>query len=778
MSLFSRLALAMAAVVIATAVTIGLISALTLKSFVTPRALQRMELHLLVLSADMRQAVDGAGADLRALQQASGLQGILRARRDGGVDPETGWTDAVWRRQLSNLFAAELEAKRAYLQLRVIEAAHGTREIVRVDRSGPEGEVRIVSDDELQTKGDRDYVGQTMTLPIGALFVSPFDLNQEFGAIERPFSPVVRVAMPIADGRGGTFGILVVNIDMKYFLDAIREQNGSSRRIYLVNARGDLLLAPDASREFAFELGGQARLQDDFPSLADPIERHRSFQGVVEDREGETFAITLLPFSLAGLRSLAIAEVVPYREFMAVAGTTERSIMIGAALAAAAAIALAVLLARSQIKPLQRITLAAQAMERGEAIDLPLDAAGEIGILARAFDRMAREVGDKAASLSRAITENEKTIAQLHEQSRRLKLFTAALEGSDDAILIHDLDGRIQTWNRAAETLYGYSAEEAIGNTTEFLVPPERIEELYKNLARVRNGERIDHFETIRVAKDGRRIDVSLSISPVEADDGTPIGASKIARDITARKESEAAIAASTEELRRSNAELEEFAYVAAHDLQEPLRMVASYTELLAQRYEGQLDERADKYIHYAVEGAKRMKSLISDLLVYSRLGAQGKPLEPVSVDMILDGVEQRMHRLIEETDTVIERSPMPIVMGDDIQLGQVFQNLVGNAVKFRSDQAPRISIGARREGAMWRFSVSDNGIGIEPQHAERVFQMFQSLHERGRYEGSGIGLAVAKKIVERHGGRIGLQSEPGKGSTFFFTVPADAKEL
>lgn len=199
--------------------------------------------------------------------------------------------------------------------------------------------------------------------------------------------------------------------------------------------------------------------------------------------------------------------------------------------------------------------------------------------------------------------------------------------------------------------------------------------------------------------------------------------------------------------------------------------MVASYAELLAERYRGRLDDKADKYIGYAVEGAKRMQRLVNDLLVYSRVGTQGKPLVAVQADAVLNGVLHSLRRAIDECGATIERTELPRVMADEVQLGQVLQNLIANALKFRSDAPPRVRVSAEDDGGQWIFSVSDNGIGVAPQYSERIFQMFQRLHERAKYEGSGIGLAVAKKIVERHGGRIWLESEDGKGATFRFTM-------
>jgi signal transduction histidine kinase len=244
------------------------------------------------------------------------------------------------------------------------------------------------------------------------------------------------------------------------------------------------------------------------------------------------------------------------------------------------------------------------------------------------------------------------------------------------------------------------------------------------------------------------------------------------------RKEAEAMLARKIGELARSNHELEEFAYVASHDLQEPLRMVASFCELLSQRYRGKLDEKADKYIDYAVDGAQRMQRLITDLLQYSRVGTQARALQPTDASAVLGSVMVGLQNVIEASLAVIVSGPLPAVQADEMQLGQVFQNLIGNALKFRGEQVPRIRVSAEVVDKMVHFSVSDNGIGIEKDSSGRIFQMFQRLHTREKYEGSGIGLAIAKKIVEQHGGKIWFESVPGQGTTFYFTLQAAAMGL
>ena len=226
-------------------------------------------------------------------------------------------------------------------------------------------------------------------------------------------------------------------------------------------------------------------------------------------------------------------------------------------------------------------------------------------------------------------------------------------------------------------------------------------------------------------------------------------------------------------ELSRSNEELQQFAYVASHDLQEPLRMITSYTTLLAKRYKGKLDKDADDFIGFAVDGAKRMQGLIQDLLSYSRVGSKGKEFAPTNCGAVLTKTLKTLELAAAEAAATITHDKLPTVMGDETQIGQLFQNLIGNGLKYRDGNAPQIHISCEQINSQWQFAVRDNGIGIDPQHAEKVFVIFQRLHTREEYAGTGIGLAVCKKIVERHGGKIWLESELGKGATFYFTLPA-----
>jgi len=295
--------------------------------------------------------------------------------------------------------------------------------------------------------------------------------------------------------------------------------------------------------------------------------------------------------------------------------------------------------------------------------------------------------------------------------------------------------------------------------------------------ARIRAGE-IDsaRFEKRYLRKDGTVIWCDIAIALVRDVFGMPLYEIAVFDDITERKDAEAALQAAHQELKRSNAELEQFAYVASHDLQEPLRMVASYTQLLSRRYDSKFDKDAREFMSYIVDGATRMKQLIEDLLAYSRVGTKGQEFKPVALEAPLRRALFNLRAGIEEAGAAVTYDPLPTVSGDEVQLGQLLQNLIGNALKFRSNSVPRIHIGVSEKDSEHQIEVRDNGIGIEPQYYERIFMVFQRLHNKGEYPGTGIGLAICKKVVERHGGRIWVESRPAEGpnggSSFYFTLP------
>ena len=369
--------------------------------------------------------------------------------------------------------------------------------------------------------------------------------------------------------------------------------------------------------------------------------------------------------------------------------------------------------------------------------------------------------GTLTAAAIRDMSSSKAAEARLRRQALLLDLVPAA-------VIVRTPAGAIQYWNDAAEELYGWSAETALGQVTHTLLRTEfPAGQSLGSIEQVLAAEGHWAGELVHTTRAGRRMAVSSrQILQREEQTGVPQAVLEINTDISQLKEAAA-------ELERSNRELEQFAYVASHDLQEPLRMVASYTQLLRRRYAGKLDQDADEFIDFAVDGATRMQTLINDLLAYSRVGTQGQPLRPTSTAEVFERVQADLHAAVAEHRATVTHDVLPTVLGDPVQLYQLLQNLLRNALRYRRDEPPRVHIGVERQGALWRFAVRDNGIGFEPQYAERIFVLFQRLHTRADYAGTGIGLAVCKKIVERHGGRIWAESTPGQGATFFFLLRA-----
>lgn len=366
------------------------------------------------------------------------------------------------------------------------------------------------------------------------------------------------------------------------------------------------------------------------------------------------------------------------------------------------------------------------------------------------------------------ITDRKRAQEALHESEER---YRDLFENSNDLIQSVTPDGRFLYVNRAWKETLGYSQEEIAELSLFDIIHPNSQEHCMQMFQKIISGEKIDRVEAIFVAKDGREIILEGSAS-CRFKDGQPFSTQGIFQDITERKRAEEKLKQTLAELECSNAELQQFAYVASHDLQEPLRMVASYVQLLARRYQGKLDDDADEFINFAVDGAGRMQGLINALLDYSRVGTRGKPFEPTDCEIVLNRALANLQAATIESGAEVDHKPLPTVMADDVQLTQLFQNLIGNAIKFHNEKPPRVHVSAEKKGQEWVFSVQDNGIGIAPEYAQRIFLIFQRLHDRSEYKGTGIGLAVCKKIVERHGGRIWVDSQPGQGSTFYFTLP------
>ncbi len=363
--------------------------------------------------------------------------------------------------------------------------------------------------------------------------------------------------------------------------------------------------------------------------------------------------------------------------------------------------------------------------------------------------------------------------ALAESENRYRAIFENALAG----ILQTDASGRILRTNTALTQMLGYEPGELVGWQVLDMVHAEDRPETARLQADMNAGVIPSYVQEKRyLTKSGGELWVKTSVTVLRDGQGRPVNWVAIIENMDQRHRSDERFQRLTDELRRSNQELEQFSYVVSHDLQEPLRMVASFVSLLKRRYGGKLDHEADEYIQFAVDGAQRMQQMIVDLLDYSRVTRKGQPFEPVSLDQALADALNNLKMSIQDTGAQVTAEPLPQVLGDGSQMLRLFQNLVGNALKYRRpDEPPRIAIKARQVGLDWVVEVADNGIGIAPEYFERIFQIFQRLHGRGEYEGTGIGLAVCRRIVERHRGRIWVESVPGQGSRFLFTLPVES---
>lgn len=471
---------------------------------------------------------------------------------------------------------------------------------------------------------------------------------------------------------------------------------------------------------------------------------------------------------------------------------------------------LALLISRRISRPVRNLRQAALAVGRGD-LDGRVNVRGvaELVELGETFNRMAAglkaagEDREKAqAALQEANVHLEERVQKRTAQVRQASLYARGLlEASLDPLVTISPEGKVTDVNRATELATGLTRNQLIGTDfSDYFTEPQRAREGYQKV--IAEGEVRDYPLTVRHAS-GRTMDVLYNATVYRDEAGQVQGVFAAARDITERKRAEQELekhrqhleelvrqrtaeletinrqlqeeAAErkrvADDLARSNKDLEQFAYVASHDLQEPLRIVSGYLQLIERRYKGKLAAEADEFINFAVDGAARMQALIQDLLAYSRVGTQGRRFAPTDCEKVLERAVGNLGRAVADSGATVTHDPLPTVLADATQLVQVFQNLIGNAIKFRGAEPPRIHVAARSQDGQWLFSVRDNGIGVEPQYAQRIFVLFQRLHPRDKYPGTGIGLSVCQRIIERHGGRIWVESKPGEGSTFHFTL-------
>jgi PAS domain S-box-containing protein len=763
MRLSRRLALAMVALVLLTATAVGYLTYRNVEAFALPRGLDRIDTRTRVLAAELEASVGAARADVIGFSAAVAVEGIIRSRLAGGIDPIGGTSESVWRARMAARYAAELAAKPSYREFRVIGIDDGGREIVRVDRSGPGGAIRVVPDAELAPQGTRAFLTDTIKLGVGEAYISTITLSRGNGGVRTPHVPILRIGTPLHKPDGTVFGIVTINIDLRSAFARIRSAGREGARTYVVNAQGDYLVHPDPAREFGFETGKPERVQDDFPEFAQLLGQDNTAPRVLRDRSGADFGVGWRTVRLAEGPRVALIETVPYADLMAAVVAVRDSSLLAGLVAVLGAIALAVMLARSLSRPLVQMTKAVEGFARDRPAAIPTGAGGEIGLLAQAFARMADEARDKTA----ALLDSE-------------RLARGIVDTALDAFIQMDERGTVIDWNLQAQAVFGWSREEAIGQALRDLIVPERYRSRHvEGIARyLRGGEsamlgRRLQIEALR--RDGTELKVELSITALHRRGGTVFNG--FLRDLTE------AIAA--EERTRQAEKMEAVGQLVggiAHDFNNTLTVITGTIDLLAA---GVADNPQLLAIARLIgEAADRGAELTGQLLAFARK----QPLQPRETDInhliaTAHGLFRRSLGEPIEIETRLEENAWPALV-DPTQLTTALLNLAINA----RDAMPgggKLTLETRNvvldesyaeenrdvvPGSYVLIAVSDTGDGIPDEIRDRVFEPFFSTKAVGK--GTGLGLSMVYGFVKQSNGHIKIYSEEGHGTTIKVYLP------
>jgi PAS domain S-box-containing protein len=765
MGLSARLTVWVVALIVLTVAATGALTYHNVSTVEVPRALDRLDIHARLLASDLEASVSELRGGVLAIPTAAAvaIEGIRKATRGGGVDPFGVTTLAQWRGALGERFAAQLAANPAYRRIRLIGAIDGGREIVRTDRMGPENGIRIASQAELQQRGDRDYFQRAMRLRANEVDISPVELGREYGVIDTPHVPVVRASTPVVGPDGRPFGIVVMDVDLRGPFARVRDSARPGGAVYIVNSNGDYLVHPDPAREFGFQLGAPSRLQDDFPNLGGMLAGGKAAAQVVEERGGAEFGAAVAGVRLAQGPQLFVVEAVPYADLATTLITVRNSTVAAVLVAAIGAVLLAIVLARSLTRPLTQMTAAIDSFGRGEPLSLPTRSSGEIGVLARAFDRMAAEVREKTASLETEIVE-------------RRRLFARSL----DLILIVDHKGFVIDISPSAEAILGYRPEEIIGSKGTALLDPGDLERAREEMRAVRQGRATRNFDCRYLHRDGRIVPLTLSGAWLELEQRYFF----IGRDMTER-------IALEQQLRQSQ-KLDAIGHLTggvAHDFNNILTVITGTIEILADAvaHSPQLASIA----RMIDEAAGRGADLVRQLLAFARK----QPLQPQSTDvnrLVLDTAKLLRPTLGEsvEIEIMLEEDAWPAMI-DPSQLGSALINLAVNA----RDAMPGGGKLILETGNMMldasvatihaekvppqpyvMIAVTDTGVGIPAVIRDRVFEPFFTTKDVG--QGTGLGLSMVYGFVKQSGGHIKIDSKEGHGTTFKLYLPRSSESV
>jgi len=677
-------------------------------------------------------------------------------------------------------------------QIREVSVANGTgQEIVRLSR------LRIYTSADLVSIDREEKFRQAMK---GGTYIGPV-------YHEATAEPFVTLAVPVRFTPTEIRGVILAEVSLKTLLSSVSNvKAGKSGYLFVVDQKGNLIAHPDYSKVLlGLNLSRAAEVAEFLSGASgDP--------NVGESKTGSDGKPVITTHALVPRPNWAVIVEEPVETALAEIRQVEKGALFVLALTLSGVFAISYLFSERIARPVRDLEQGATLIAQGElGQKLDIRTGDEIERLANQFNRMAEALKESREGLEEKIAERTREIAALYaamaplsenatlqQLSEGIIQRLIAATGSDAAVVrSSDVDKHRLTClaqhgflvELEGQELRKGSAVEHVFTSGEAIVSSDiRTDDRIKRKKQIEAGfiscaflpfavkgqiRGVLHLASKRIGYfSEEKKEYLMAIARLM---GIVLENSELLQSSVQYAEQ---LHQSNRELERSNSELQQFAYVASHDLQEPLRMVMSYTGLLARRYQGKLDADADEFIAYAVDGARRMQELINDLLSYSRVGTQGREFTAADCEAVLARTLTNLELAIQESGARVCHEPLPTVSADEVQLHQLFQNLIGNGIKYRREGPLEIHVTCKPEGSHWLFSVRDNGIGIEPQYHERIFTIFQRLHTREQYPGSGIGLAICKKIVERHGGKIWVESEPGKGSTFYFTLLATAGSL
>lgn len=694
------------------------------------------------------------GNDVLALSKTPPVQGLIRSIQNGGIDPFDGSTTSLWVRRLETIFESVIGAKPNYVQIRYIGVSDKGRELVRVNRNGDVIE-RVIKEN-LQQKGQEPYFKKALQLSQGRVYFSVVSLNREHGKIQDPFLPVIRAFVPVYDQKGRFFGTIIINAAYKKIFENLLEALKPDKDLYIINEAGDFLIYQKDGKNSGFSFGKASDSIPEYSLLSVILNDKKRADTVAQDIGGKAFVFHYIKifFDLADKsRFVAVVLKIPQNEMLVATYKLKKQAFILAGILIVTALSFGAFLSFVISHPLQQMTKEIRKFDGGSKnMKLPVHLRDEVGELARAFRGLVLRLESSRNT----------------EKRSALRL-QAVLDNTVEGLITIDEDGTVQNFNKACEEIFGYAPEEVLGKNIKMLMPQRYAAHHDQYLKNYREGGEAKIIglgrEVEAMRKDGSIFPIDLSVAEVFQEKGKRIF-SGIVRDITERKDAE-------REIMRSNEELERFAYIASHDLQEPLRMVSNFTKILQEEYVDDFGADASEYMRFIIDGSQRMQDLVGALLEYSRIDHEEEEFTAVDSLAQTKIVLANLQCVIEDVHARVRFEELPVVQASPVHFARLMQNLIGNALKYRAEgRVPEIYIRATDIGTEWLFSVADNGIGMKEKYLNQIFIIFKRLHGRNRYGGTGIGLAVCKKIVEGFGGRIWAESVFGEGSTFYFTLP------